>query len=398
MSACTARGRLLLGDRLVPGAVVVRDGRVVEVRRGDDLGDLPAPLYEAAIVAPGFLDLQVNGGFGAEVGHDPDALRHLGASLPRTGVTAYLPTVISSPAAFYEGAFRAFEQARQAPGARPLGFHLEGPLLSPARHGAHNRDIVERANLALLDDFLREDAICLVTIAPERPGVLPYIPRLRRRGVAVSLGHTDATVEEFARGVDAGATMATHLYNAMSPAEHRAPGAIGATLVDDRVTAGLIVDGIHSHPAAVQLAFKAKGADGIALVSDMMAAAGMPPGAYALGDEPVIVEDGAARRPDGTLAGSILTLDEAVRNMVAWAGAAPAQALRMVTEVPARLLHREHMGRIVVGADADLVLLDDGLNVECTLIAGEVVYRRADALAAGRRSVRANRDADARDA
>lgn len=392
MSACTVRGQLLIGDRLVPGAVVIRDGRIVEVRRGEEVGELPAPVYAAAIVSPGLIDLQVNGGFGAEVGGDPDALRRLGASLPRTGVTAYLPTVISSPAPFYAGAFRAFDAARHAPGARPLGFHLEGPFLSPARSGAHNRAIIEEADLGLLEDFLREGSVCVVTLAPECPGVLPYIPRLRRRGVAVSLGHTDATVEEFALGVDAGATMATHLYNAMSPCEHRAPGAVGATLVDDRVTAGLIVDGVHSHPAAVQLAFKAKGPDGIALVSDMMAAAGMPPGSYALGGEPVIVDGVSARRPDGALAGSILTLDEAVRNMVAWTSATPAQALRMATEVPARLLNRERMGRIVAGADADFVLLDDDLHVECTIIAGELVYRRPDAHAARQTSARDTAD------
>jgi len=191
----------------------------------------------------------------------------------------------------------------------------------------------------------------------------------------VSLGHTDAAYEEFARGVDAGARMATHLYNAMSPFAHRAPGAIGAALVDDRVTVGLIADGVHSHPSSVDLALRAKGVERVALVSDMMAAAGMPPGVYPLGDRPVIVDGASARLADGTLAGSILTLDQAVRNVVRWTRASPAQALRMASEIPARLLSLERKGRIVVGADADLTLLDDALRVEGTIIGGEMVYR-----------------------
>ncbi|MCA1722822.1 MAG: amidohydrolase family protein, partial [Thermomicrobia bacterium] len=176
--------------------------------------------------------------------------------------------------------------------------------------------------------------------------------------------------------VDAGARMATHLYNAMSPFGHRAPGAIGAALLDDRITVGLIADGVHSHPASLQLAVRAKGMDRIALVTDMMAAAGMPPGAYSLGGQPVIVDDRAVRLPDGTLAGSLLTMDQAVRNMVRWTDLRLPDALHMAGVVPARLLGRENAGRIAVGADADLVLLDDDLRVQATIIKGEVVYER----------------------
>lgn len=376
MSSLSVRGRLLLGGTLVPGTIVVRDGRIAEIRRGEHDDPAPEPRLSAAIVAPGFVDLQVNGGFGAEVGEDPDALRHLSACLPRTGVTSYLPTAISSPAAFYPRLFAAFAAARGAPGARPLGLHLEGPFLSPERKGAHSRAIIEAADPRLFALFLDEDAVRLVTVAADRPDALPWIPRLRDRGILVSLGHTDATDEQVARGADAGARMATHLYNAMSPFSHRAPGAIGAVLVDDRLTAGLIVDGVHSHSAAVQLALKAKGADRVALVTDMISAAGMAPGTYTLGGEPVVVDETSARRPDGTLAGATLTLDQAVRNVVQWTDTTPAQALRMAGEVPARLLGLDRLGRLVVGAEADLVLLDDGLHVEGAVIAGEVVYRK----------------------
>ncbi len=337
------------------------------------------PVYEAAIITPGFIDLQVNGGFGVEVGADPAAIRTLAARLPETGVTAFLPTIVTAPTAFYPQTIAAFAAARNTPGARPLGLHIEGPFLSPKRSGAHRKELIEHADLRLLDTLLASDAVRLVTLAPERPDALTLIHALTRRGVRVSLGHTDATYEQFVAGVDAGARMATHLYNAMSPFAHRAPGAIGAALLDDRITVGLIADGVHSHPASVALAYRMKGAARIALVTDMMAAAGMPPGTYALGGQQVIVDGRSARLADGTLAGSILTMDHTVRNMVQWAGADRADALRMASETPARLLGLTHLGTIRAGADADLVLLSDDLTVQATIIRGDIIYERGAA-------------------
>lgn len=375
------RGDLLLGAALVPGAVVVEDGRIIAMLRAPDDDTTELRTYQAAIVAPGFVDLQVNGGFGVEVGTDPDAIRFLAARLPQTGVTAWLPTVISSPPAFYPAALTAFTAARpdgiHTRGAVPLGLHLEGPFLSPARAGAHRRDVIEAAEWHLLDGWLAAAApasAALVTLAPERPGVLAAIHRLRTRGVAVSLGHTDATVEQFAAGVDAGATMATHLYNAMSPLAHRAPGAVGGALTDDRVAVGLIADGVHVHPAAVRLAVRAKGPGRVALVTDMMSAAGMPPGTYPLGGRAVTADGTTARLADGTLAGSVLTMDAAVRNIVRWTDATPAEALQMASATPARLLGLADRGQIAVGARADLVLLDAALTVRATLVAGETVF------------------------
>ncbi len=200
----------------------------------------------------------------------------------------------------------------------------KGPFLSPRRAGAHKLAIDRGGdNDTLFNALLEATGVRLVTLAPERPGAAERIRRLRERGIVVSLGHTDATYEQFVPAVDAGATMATHLYNAMSPFGHRAPGVIGAALVDDRVTVGLIADGVHSHPASVRLAIRAKGADRIALVSDIMPAAGMPPGVYTLGGQTVTVDETTAKLADGTLAGSIATLDQAVRNIVRWTDATP---------------------------------------------------------------------------
>lgn len=362
----------------MPGAIVIADGQIADIRYGRDalIADEPEPGYthEAHYIVPGFIDLQVNGGFGVEIGEDPAAIRTLAARLPETGVTAFLPTVVTAPPDFYPKAITAFEAARGTSGARPLGLHLEGPFLSPQRHGAHHRDLIEHADSHLLDRLLTTDAIRLMTLAPERPDAPELMQKLSARDVLISLGHTDATYEQFATGVTAGARMATHLYNAMSPFGHRAPGAIGAALTDDRVTVGLIADGVHAHPASLRLAVRAKGADRIALVTDMMAAAGMPPGIYALGGQAVVVDSNAARLADGTLAGSLLTMDQAIRNIVRWTDASVADAVRMASEIPAWLLGIEAIGQISVGNDADLAMLDVNLRVCATIIKGEIVY------------------------
>jgi N-acetylglucosamine-6-phosphate deacetylase len=375
------RGRLAIGGVLEAGAVVVEDDRIVEILRSPRNGDLPSHVIDASIVSPGLIDLQVNGGFGVEVGADAAALSTLERRLPESGVTAYLPTLISSSGATYHRAFAAFESflaASDSRGARALGFHLEGPFLSPKRKGAHPLSTIERADGRLFDELLECGWLRLMTLAPERPGSLERIRRLRHRGVQVSLGHTDATLEEFAAGVDAGAEMATHLYNAMSPFAHRAPGSIGGALTDYRVTAGLIADGIHSHPASLRLAVRAKGIERIALVTDMMAAAGMPAGRYTLGGQSVLVDDQAARLEDGTLAGAIVLLDQAIRNMVCWAGVTAAEAISMATEVPARLLGLKDRGRIIAGGIADLVLFDEHLEVPTTIVSGRQVYHRPE--------------------
>ncbi|HEX6508306.1 MAG TPA: N-acetylglucosamine-6-phosphate deacetylase, partial [Chloroflexota bacterium] len=375
MARFSVRGSLLLDGELVRGALLVDGRRIVQVLREPVSEPLPRPVVEADIVSPGLIDLQVNGGFGVEVGEDPESIRHLAEVLPSTGVTGFLATAISSPPDFYPRLFAAFATARDAAGARPLGLHLEGPLLSPLRVGAHRKEVIESADASLIDQLLESEDVRLVTLAPERPGAMEWICKLRDRDVIVSLGHTNATASELIRGIDAGATMVTHLFNAMSPFTHRAPGAMGATLADNRVIAGLIVDGIHSDPLSARLAVRAKGTGGIALVTDMMSAAGLPPGEYGLGGKKVIVDEMSARLEDGTLAGAIITLDEAVRNTARWAGVTPAQALTMATEVPARLLGFRYTGRLAAGMDADLALFDQNLQVQATYVGGEQVYR-----------------------
>jgi len=371
-------GRLLVDGSLVRGAVVVERGRIVDVRIGD-VGSLPSPRLDAEIVSPGLVDLQVNGGFGLEVGADAGALRALAARLPSTGVTTFLPTAVSSTAAEYRALAAAFASARGAAGARMPGLHLEGPLLSRARAGAHREPEIAAARDtldAVLDDLLAAGGVRLMTLAPEQPGALALIRRLRQAGVAVSIGHSDATFEQAVAAIDAGATLATHLFNAMSPLHHRAPGVVGAALADERVTVMLIADGVHVHPAALNVALRAKGPERVVLVTDAIAAAGAPAGRFALAGVEVSSDGKSARLADGTLAGSTLTMDHAVRMMAGVAGAHLEDALAMASAVPAAAIGLADAGRIAVGQTADLTLWSAALEVTATIVGGEIVYQR----------------------
>jgi len=376
-SVSAVTGRLLVDGNLVRGALVLDGGRIAEVRLGD-VGALPAARIDAELVSPGLVDLQVNGGFGLEVGGDASALRALAARLPSTGVTTFLPTAVSSGAADYRAVAAAFASARGAAGARMPGLHLEGPLLAPARAGAHRPEAIGAAGATIddvLDELLGGGVLRLMTIAPERPGALALVHRLREAGVVVSLGHTDATFEQTVAGIDAGATLATHVWNAMSPLRHREPGAVGAALADDRITAMLIADGIHVHPAVLHVALRSKGPERVALVTDAIAAAGAPPGRYALAGVEVISDGQSARLADGTLAGSTLTMDRAVRMMAGLAGARLEDALAMASTVPAAAIALPDTGRLAVGHLADLTLWSAAMEVTATIIGGEVAYQ-----------------------
>ena len=372
MISIALRGKAVIGTHAENATIVVENGIIQSITRQllPD-GNLPETVIDADLISPGLIDLQVNGGFGVEVTPNPNDIDHISKESLKTGVTAWLPTVVTSASESYPPFFEAWNKHDPSTGAVPLGYHLEGPFITLEKKGAHNPDFIKAASEELFQSWLERDAIKLVTLSPEREHGPRRIREMVERGILVSLGHTNATYEEFVSGIDAGARMATHLFNAMTSIHHRAPGAMVATLVEDRVTAGLIPDGVHSHPATVRLAIKTKGVDSITVVSDMMAACGLGPGTYPLGTMTVTVTEESARLEDGTLAGSILTMDQALRNLVDWSECTPAEAIHMMTAVPARLLGDVTRGRLVVGARADITTWNSALEPTHTIVGGE---------------------------
>ena len=360
------------------GDVVVLDGRIAEAGTG---APPSAPVLDAdgLVVAPGFVDLQCNGAGGVDLTAEPERLWEVAALLPRWGVTSWLPTIVTSPEPVRQRALAALGKGPPdaTPVAVPLGLHFEGPFLSFERKGAHAARHLRPPDVAAVAGWSRDAGVALVTLAPELPGALDVVRALVDRGVVVSLGHSMATAAEATAGVDAGARWATHLFNAMPPLHHRDPGLAGVALTDERLHVGLIADGVHVHPLMVRLAAQALGPR-LTLVTDAVAALGMPPGPIRLGDMEALSDDEGVRLPDGTLAGSNLSMDDAVANLVAFADGAvdlPA-ALHAATAAPAELLGLTgSRGTLAPGAVGDLVLLDATGYVVATVIGGELAWR-----------------------
>jgi N-acetylglucosamine-6-phosphate deacetylase len=360
--------RLGVAAALVDGEVVAGD---LEVAGGRIVSVGATPAGRSGLAVPGFVDVQVNGFAGVAVtGADQAGYRTLSTALAATGVTGYLATI---PTASVEAYPVALAEARAAiggglPGARALGVHLEGPYLSTARPGAHRVDRLRTPAALAVDDLLDRAPVALMTVAPEIEGGLDLVAHLRRRGVVVSVGHSDATASEAHRAFDAGAAAHTHLWNAHRPITSRDPGPGGAALARTDVVVCLIADLIHVSREVLRFSMAA--ARGRVLVTtDAVAAAGLGDGEVATELGPVMVADGAARLSDGTLAGSVCPLDQMLRNVVGLGIPLP-EAVDMVTRTPARLLGRDDVGSLAVGAPADVVVLDDALAVQQVLVAG----------------------------
>ncbi len=329
-------------------------------------------------VSPGFIDLQVNGGGGhnftdAREGEIQEIISlHAGH-----GTTGLLATLITGPMGQLREAMEAIARARATGAKVVLGVHFEGPFISPERPGAHNHEYILKPSLeqfrALTANY--RDLIKVVTLAPELPGGDRLIEEIQEFAVP-ALGHSNATYEEARAAVERGVRLFTHIFNAMSGFHHREPGAVGAALDSDAMVS-LIADGVHLHPAAVRLLLKVKGIDKICLITDSISAAGLGDGRYSLAGQEVFVESGVARLADGTLAGSTLTMEKAVKNFLEFTGCSLPEAVRAASLNPARLLGLERRkGTIAVGKDADLVIFDEAFNVHYTIIGGEIVFSR----------------------
>lgn len=340
----------------------------------DDLGD--------TILAPGFFDIHMHGGAGLDVMRAASTdLPHLNNFLTKHGVTGYFPTTVAAPLdqtclaleriADAIEASQVLSASNRGVQARPLGIHLEGPFLSHKRRGVHPQEFLLEPTLEIFERLWQaaRGHVRMMTIAPELPGALEVIAEAARRNVCVSIGHSDATLDAARAGVRAGARHATHTFNAMRPLDHRDPGILGEVLVDRQLTADIIADGIHLAPEVVQLFLQAKGLERSVLITDATAAAGMPDGTYQLGPIQVEVKDGKCTM-DGKLAGSVLTMDRAVRNVTEFAGWSLQDAVRAATLNSTRAVGLAQHGQLIEGTEANIIVLSASGEVRKTMVRG----------------------------
>ena len=397
---CIAGGKLVLEEGVLEGgALVLIDGRIayagpaqymppsIVPPGGEPISLAGCERYDAQgrWVFPGFIDLHVHGGGGADtMDGTVDALQRIAEIHSAHGTTSLLATTMTESHERIMEAARAVRQAMALSeasdwrGARVVGMHLEGPYVNPKRAGAQNTAFMRPADLQELGEIVAvlEEGFRLVTLAPELPGANEAIRYLRRAGVTVSMGHTDASFEEAMAAMHEGVAHVTHTYNAMRPLHHRDPGVVGAALLSGpSVLCEVIADGVHVHPRAIEALWRCKGAAGLCLITDAISAAGMPEGEYELGRLKVTVKGQECRLDNGALAGSVLTLDRAVGFMVREVGVPVHEAAMMASGNPARQLGLDtRKGSLRVGKDADVVVLDDEFQTIATWVGGRLVF------------------------
>jgi N-acetylglucosamine-6-phosphate deacetylase len=388
MIAITAATLFTPLERIEQPMLLVEDGSIVEVtsRTSRELpGNGRCVDFRGAILAPGFIDIHIHGGAGHDVMESgAGALPPVERLLAAHGVTSYFPTTVTAPLDATLSALGRLADAIEAGDrdagepdlltdvrARPLGIHLEGPFISHRRRGVHPPDDLLTPSLAAFERFWQaaRGHIRVMTIAPELPGAIEVITEAAKRGVCVSLGHSDADLSAARAGVAAGARHATHTFNAMRPLDHRDPGIMGEVLTDSRLSADIIADGVHLDAVIVQLFLKAKGPGAAVLITDATAATGMPDGRYRLGSLEVEVKDGKCMS-GGKLAGSVLTMDLAVRKVMQFAHWDLQHAVRLATLNPARVVGLNRGGSITPGDPADLVVLSPSGDIRNTIIRG----------------------------
>jgi N-acetylglucosamine-6-phosphate deacetylase len=375
-------------DEIRNPLILVEDGKISEIS-ARSLKDAPGHTslvdFGDAILVPGFVDIHIHGGAGLDLMRAmPSELPRLGKFLTTHGVTGYFPTTVAAPldatCAALGRLADAIETAAntppddQASQARPLGIHLEGPFLSHKRRGVHPPECLVTPTLEVFERLWQaaRGHVRVLTIAPEIPGAIEVIAEAARRNVCVSIGHSDADMPTARNAVKAGARHATHTFNAMRPLDHREPGILGEVLSNDQLTADMIVDGIHVDPAVVKLFLRAKGRERAVLITDSISATGMPDGRYQLGPIEVDVKDGKCTS-NGSLAGSVLTMDRAVRNVTKFSDWTLRDAVQAATLNPARAVGLAHHGHLTPGAEANLVVLGPDGEVKRTLVRGATV-------------------------
>lgn len=369
---------IILKDHVLENRYMgVEDGKITDFTKDPkdekvvDLGDV--------YLAPGLVDTHIHGFKNKDVMDcEPGALNIISKGLLENGVTSFLPTTLTAANETLNRAVELIgEEYEDVEGAKVRGIFLEGPYFTEKHKGAQNTAYMSDPKIDELKKWkeLSKGLVRKIAIAPERDGVPEFVKQAREMGVYVALGHSDATYDQAKAACDAGATIFVHTYNGMRGLHHREPGMVGAALTMPNAYAELICDGHHVHPAAAQVVMNARGKDRTVLITDCMMAGGMPEGNYMLGEFPVVVKDGAARIENGSLAGSILRLNQAVQNVVDWDIATVFEAVQMASKVPAESVGIDDVcGILDVGREADFVVFDEGLNVKQTYLDGELKY------------------------
>lgn len=363
------------------GWVFAEDGKIRLIGSGDapELAAAATIDAQGLSLIPGFIDVHVHGAVGEEtMDANPDGLRAMAKFYAQHGVTGFFPTTWTDT---HERILAALEMVAEMRGPQPdgasiLGVHLEGPYISVEKRGAQREQDVRRAERNEALSYLDVNVIRLLALAPEYKENHWLIAECVRRGITVSVAHTTASYDQIVEAVKLGLSHSTHTYNAMTGLSHREPGTLGAVMTLHDVYCELIADNIHVHPAAMQVLYAAKGPDRVVLITDAVRGAGLSEGQYQIDERTVVVKDGAVRLPDGTLAGSILTLDVGLRNFMAATGEPLEKVWQTSSLNAARSLHMaDHKGSLEVGKDADFVLVDDHINVQLTVADGRIVYQ-----------------------
>lgn len=386
MNLIVKNGTIVTDSLIVNGTVIVEDGKIAHVcekLKGDrilaslNLDNFQTIDADGGYIAPGLIDIHIHGCNGAELmDGTPEALRTIARYLASTGITAFLPTTVTASKEKTRQIAELIAAFENQPGeAQLLGVHLEGPYINEAKKGAQYGAAIRTPDFSELEHLHQTlgDKMRLVTIAPEIPGGLKAVDWLVKKNIAASIGHSDATYDEAVAGFTHGISQVTHLFNGMSGLHHREPGVVGAALTTPEVWVQLIADRVHVHPGAIRLVLASKAADKIILISDAIQAAGLPDGEYVLGDLPVFVKQGVATLKEGNLAGSTLSLLQAVKNMINVCGVSIQDAFRMASKNPAESIGVRSKGWIQAGYDADLIILSPQFELRRTIINGQVV-------------------------
>lgn len=368
-------------ERLENTQIIIEDGFIEEVNSGGGFSESSEERFSSCIAVPGFIDIHMHGYGGNDTSSaNPEELKNISEGLVKHGVTSIFPTTVSESEETLLGVAEAFNglSNSKVSGSKLAGLHLEGPHFGEGEEkGAQNPDVLRPPSVSELERLYDASGGTLerVTLAPELPGSIDYIKKAKSLDLVVSAGHTTADFDQTNKAIKSGISIINHLFNGMKSFHHREPGIIGSSLTNDDVYAELIADMIHLHPASIEMAIRSKGLDGIVLISDSISATGLPDGEYELGGQEIVIDDGVSRMKDsGRLAGSTLTLDEAVKNVYENLDLKLRDIIRLVSYNPAKAMGLQNRGKIEQGYRGDIVLLGRDLEVIATIVDGNLVY------------------------